>query len=68
MLSSLLVLLSVYVSGLFNSDIMNLFTSTNIMMSVFKMLIFIVTIVYFILIIIEYLVGLKEINKGVNID
>lgn len=47
MLSSLLVLLSVYVSGLFNSDIMNLFTSTNIMMSVFKMLIFIVTIVYF---------------------
>ena len=68
MLSSLLVLLSVYVSGLFNSDIMNLFTSTNIMMSVFKMLIFIVTIVYFILIIIEYLVGLKEINKGVNIN
>lgn len=68
MLSSLLVLLSVYVSGLFNSDIMNLFTSTNITMSVFKMLIFIVTIVYFILIIIEYLVGLKEINKGVNID
>ena len=68
MLSSLLVLLSVYVSGLFNSDIMNLFTSTNVTMSVFKMLIFIVTIVYFILIIIEYLVGLKEINKGVNID
>lgn len=68
MLSSLLVLLSVYVSGLFNSDIMNLFTSPNVTMSVFKMLIFIVTIVYFILIIIEYLVGLKEINKGVNID
>lgn len=66
--SSLFMLLIVYISGLFNTDIMNLFTSVNMSFGVFKSLIFIVMIVYIILIVFEYIIGLKEINKGVNID
>lgn len=65
---SIIILLVVYVSGLFNSDIMNIFTSTTFTLTTFKSILLIVMITYTVLIIIEYIVGLKIVESGVNID
>lgn len=65
---SIIILLVVYVSGLFNSDIMNIFTSTTFTLTTFKSILLIVMITYTVLIIIEYIVGLKTVESGVNID
>lgn len=65
---SIIILLVVYVSGLFNSDIMNIFTSTTLTLTTFKSILLIVMITYTVLIIIEYIVGLKTVESGVNID
>ena len=58
----------VYISGLFNSDIMSIFTSTSFTLSVFKTILLVVMLTYLILIVLEYVIGLKTVNKGVNID
>ena len=68
MASSIIILLVVYISGLFNSDIMNIFTSTTFTLNIFKTILLIAIISYLVLIIIEYIIGLKTIDKGVNID
>ena len=68
MASSVIILLVIYISGLFNSDIMNIFTSTTFTLSVFKTILLIVMTVYLILIVLEYIIGLKTVSKGVNID
>ena len=65
---SIIILLVIYISGLFNSDIMSIFTSTTFTLSVFKTTLLIVMITYLILIVLEYIIGLKTVNKGVNID
>lgn len=65
---SIIILLVVYVSGLFNSDIMNIFTSTTFTLTTFKSILLIVMITYTVLIIIEYIVGLKTVESRVNID
>ena len=65
---SIIILLVIYISGLFNSDIMSIFTSTTFTLSVFKTILLIVMTVYLILIVLEYIIGLKTVNKGVNID
>ena len=65
---SIIILLVIYISGLFNSDIMSIFTSTTFTLSVFKTVLLIVMITYLILIVLEYILGLKIVNKGVNID
>ena len=66
--SSIIILLIVYISGLFNSDIMSIFTSTTFTLSVFKTILLIVMTAYLILIVLEYIIGLKTVSKGVNID
>ena len=58
----------IYISGLFNSDIMSIFTSTSFTLSVFKTILLVVMLTYLILIVLEYVIGLKTVNKGVNID
>ena len=68
MASSVIILLVIYISGLFNSDIMNIFTSTTFTLSVFKTILLIAMLTYLVLIVIEYIIGLNNINKGVNID
>lgn len=68
MASSIIILLVVYIRGLFNSDIMSIFTSTTFTLSVFKTILLIVMLTYLILIVLEYIIGLKTVNKGVNID
>ena len=68
MASSIIILLIVYISGLFNSNIMSIFTSTTFTLSVFKTILLIVMLVYLILIVLEYIIGLRIVNKGVNID
>ena len=65
---SIIILLVIYISGLFNSDIMSIFKSTTFTLSVFKTVLLIAMITYFILIVLEYIIGLKTVNKGVNID
>lgn len=65
---SIIILLVIYISGLFNSDIMSIFTSTTFTLSVFKTVLLIGMITYLILIVLEYIIGLKTVNKGVNID
>ena len=68
MASSIIILLVIYISGLFNSDIMNVFTSTNFTLTTFKSILLIAMITYTVLIIVEYIVGLKTVESGVNID
>ena len=69
MLSQGIVLLLIFIVGLFNSSIMNLFTS-NILLdtSSFKLLIVLASIVYLLIIILMSIVCKKEFNKGVNIE
>ena len=47
---------------------MSIFTSTTFTLSVFKTVLLIGMITYLILIVLEYIIGLKTVNKGVNID
>lgn len=68
MASAIIILLVILLCGLFNSNIMKLFTTNTFVLSTFKTVLLIAMITYTLLIIIEYLVGLHEINKGVNID
>lgn len=69
MLSQGIVLLLIFIVGLFNNSIMNLFTS-NILLdtSSFKLLIVLASIVYLAIIILMSIVCKKEFNKGVNIE
>ena len=69
LLSQSIVLLLIFIVGLFNSSIMNLFT-TNIVLdtSSFKLLIFLSIILYLIIIILISMICKKEFNKGVNIE
>jgi len=69
LLSQSIVLLLIYIVGLFNSSIMNLFTS-NILLDTnsFKLLIVLAIIIYLLIIILMSIICKKEFNKGVNIE
>ena len=69
LLSQSTVLLLIFIVGLFNQSIMNLFTS-NILLdtSTMKLLIVLVIIIYFIIILLMSLLCKKALNKGVNIE
>jgi len=69
LLSQSIVLLLVFIVGLFNSSIMNLFTS-NILLDTksFKLLIILAIIIYLLIIILMSILCKKEFNKGVNIE
>ena len=69
LLSQSMVLLLVFIVGLFNSNIMNLFKS-NILLdaSSFKLLVVLSIIFYLIIILLMSIICKKEFNKGVNIE
>ena len=69
LLSQSIVLLLMFIFGLFNSSIMNLFTS-NILLDTnsFKLLIILAIIIYLLIIILMNIICKKEFNKGVNIE
>ena len=68
-LSQSIVLLLIFIVGLFNTSIMNLFTS-NILLdtSSFKLLIVLSIIIYLLIIIVMNIICKKVFNKGVNIE
>ena len=69
LLSQCLVLISIFIIGLFNSDIMNLFKSNVILStSSFKLLIVVAILLYLFVIFIMNLYNKKQFNKGVNIE
>lgn len=69
MLSSVIMLGLVYLIGLFNSDILVLFKTDKIFsLSIFRLLLYICSLIYLIFIIITYFIENKIFNKGVNID
>jgi len=62
-------LLILFIFGLFNSDIMNLFNTMNIQnLDVIKTIVWLSIIIYTSLLIIMYFVNVKLFNKGVNVE
>ena len=69
LLSQSIVLLSIFVVGLFNSDIMDLFQNNIILSdSSMKLLLTVSIILYVIIIWLMSLICKKEFNKGVNVE
>lgn len=67
-LTQLIVLLCIYIIGLFNQDVMNVFTSNNLNYSIITPLIYTFTLIYIIIIYIVNIVSNKVFNKGVNVE
>ena len=68
-LAQTVAILFIYITGLFDKDIMNLFTSKELIdIGSLKLLIIISIIAYTIIIFIMNLICKKELNKGVNIE
>ena len=64
-----LVLLSVYIIGLFDSSVMDLFKNTVLVdTNSFKLLMLIAVILYIVIIWLMSIICKKELNKGVNIE
>ena len=71
LLSQAIVILSIFIAGLFNSNIMGLFKSNNnlsIDSGTFKLLIILSIVIYSLVIGLMSIVSKKEFNKGVNIE
>lgn len=69
LISQVLLIIIVYLIALFNKDIMSLFTTNNIPnISTIKILMYIAIIVYLIYFFIYYIINIKILKKGVNID
>lgn len=67
-LTQLMVLLCIYIIGLFNQDVMNVFTSNNLNYSIITPLIYTFTLIYIVIIYIVNIVSNKVFNKGVNVE
>ena len=65
---SILTLGIVYVIALFNQDILTIFNSVTINLSVLKFIMLIIIIIYAIYDLMLYYVGNKLLNQGVNVD
>ena len=62
-------LLIIFIVSLFNSELMNLFITNDIVnMDMIKVIIYLSIIIYTITFIIGYLINLKLLKKGVNVD
>ena len=62
-------LLTIFVSSLFNADLMNLFfTNTMINVDVIKFVICLTIFIYFVTFIVMYYINLNIFKKGVNVD
>ena len=69
MVTQTLTLLIMFINGLFNKDIMNLFTTNNIVnIDILKYVMYGAIIIYIIYIIIYYVIGLKLFKKGIDVD
>lgn len=68
LVTQLLVLISVFILGLFNSNIMKLFTSNSINSDIIKFLFIFCIFIYIVIIIIIYIFNIKLLNKGVNVE
>ena len=69
--TQLLVLLIVYILGLFNGNIMNLFLTANldvINISVIKTIVLFAILIYLLLFVVVYIVNFKLFKKGVNVE
>lgn len=61
--------ITMLIVGVFNKDIMNLFfTNSPINIELFKTIMIIVIIYYFIAFVVNYIMNIKIFNKGVNVD
>lgn len=67
-LTQLIVLLCIYIIGLFNQDVINVFTSNNLNYSIITPLIYTFTLIYIVIIYIVNIVSNKVFNKGVNVE
>lgn len=67
-LTQLIVLLCIYIIGLFNQDVMNVFTSNNLNYSIITPLTYTFTLIYIVIIYIVNIVSNKVFNKGVNVE
>lgn len=63
-----LILVIIFVIGLFNKEIMDLFKTNNITPNLLKQILSLSTIIYIIYNIILYIIGNNTFKKGVNID
>ena len=69
MVIQIFVLIIIFITALFNKDLMNLFiTNTMINVDMIKLVIYLAIIIYSITFVIGYLFNLKMFKKGVNID
>ena len=67
--TQLFVLLMIFITGIFNKDILNLFYTTTIIdISLIKFIIYLAIIIYSVVLAINYFINLKLFNKGVNVD
>lgn len=67
--TQIFVLLITFIVALFNSDIMNLFYTTEIIdVDIIKTMIYLAIIIYTVTLFVGYLINLKLFNKGVNVD
>ena len=68
-ISQSIVVIFIFITGLFNSNIMDLFTN-NVLLnpSSFKLLIILSLFVYSLIIILTSIICKKELNKGINIE
>lgn len=69
MITQVFALFIIFLVALFNKDIMNLFITNQIVnLEMVKVIIYLATIIYTIILVIGYLTNLKLFEKGVNID
>jgi len=69
MVSQIFVLICLFITALFNKEIMNLFfTNEVISFDSLKMILYIALIIYLIVVVIIYFVNIKLFKKGVNVD
>lgn len=69
MSTQIFVLIMLFITALFNKDIMNLFYTTNIVnVDILKTIIYLATIIYTITLLLGYIINIKLFKKGVNID
>lgn len=67
--SQIFVLITMFIYGLFDNDIMNLFYTTDIVsVDMIKQIVLLASISYIVVITIVYFINNKLFNKGVNVD
>lgn len=69
MVTQIFVLIIMFITGLFNKDIMNLFFTNEIInIDTIKFIIYLAILIYTTTLVIWYIVNVKLFNKGVNVD